>query len=397
MTLAPARPGVRLLISHALAATAMSMPWPALLAAVWADTGSDAWLGLAGASRMLPYVVLSAVAGILADRLPRVSVIRWSTAVRAVLLAGCGAVMAAGSTELAVVLAVCTVAAGTPAYPAAVARLPQLVGPQSRVRGGASRLTNLLVTAEVTAFVVGPAIGGLLIGLGHGLWSIWGAAACAAVAWPLLHRLDAGRPSVEPLVIVGGRLRTVLTSPGVPLAIAMVALANFVEAGASVALINLNAERWGVGDRGFGIATAAFGFGSLAAPLLACLVRLRGSLAITGTGFAIAGLAPAVTVAVAPLAAAGAAGTTVECVCTDVLQQSVPDHVRAFSLGLTDSIMVSAAMLGSMIAPVLASAIGARPVFMVFGAGVGLASTVVFRRARHQPSASTPVAMESRR
>lgn len=61
-------PAVRLLAGHALAATAMSMPWPVLLAEVWNRTGSDTWLGVAGAARLLPYVLLSAAAGMVADR-----------------------------------------------------------------------------------------------------------------------------------------------------------------------------------------------------------------------------------------------------------------------------------------------------------------------------------------
>ena len=60
--------GTRLVISHAMAATAMSMPWPALLAAVWSSTHSDLLLGVTGALRMLPYVALSAFSGMLADR-----------------------------------------------------------------------------------------------------------------------------------------------------------------------------------------------------------------------------------------------------------------------------------------------------------------------------------------
>ena len=40
---------------------------------------------------------------------------------------------------------------------------------------------------------------------------------------------------------------------------------------------------------------------------------------------------------------AGASGTVVECVGTEVLQRSLPDRVRAFSLGLADSVMVLAA------------------------------------------------------
>ena len=80
--------GTRLVISHAMAATAMSMPWPALLAAVWSSTHSDLLLGVTGALRMLPYVALSAFSGMLADRVRRSTVIRSSTALRVALLAG---------------------------------------------------------------------------------------------------------------------------------------------------------------------------------------------------------------------------------------------------------------------------------------------------------------------
>ena len=50
---------VRLLTGHALAATAMSMPWPWLLVLVWNDSHDRALLGLAASARMLPYVACS--------------------------------------------------------------------------------------------------------------------------------------------------------------------------------------------------------------------------------------------------------------------------------------------------------------------------------------------------
>ena len=359
-------PGVRVLISHAMCAIAVSMPWPALLAQVWTETGSDAWLGAAGAARMLPYVVLSAAAGVLADRVSRTRVLRWSTGIRAVLLAGCAAALTTDQLGVALVLAVLTVAVGTPAYPAAVAALPALM--RSAPSGQLRRITTLLVTAEVTGFVVGPALGGVLLGLGHGEWGLWAAAGLAALAWPWLLGLRAGRADEA----VGaeaqrGRLRTVLDSPGVRQAIAMVALVNLTESIASIALVNLSYQAWGSGDRGFGVATAALGFGSLAAPLLGLVIHLRGSLLVTGGGFAVAGLVPGVAAAVGPLAVAGAAGTVVECVSTEVLQRSVPDRVRAFSLGLADSVMVLAAMLGALIAPSLASLMGAPALFAATG------------------------------
>jgi hypothetical protein len=250
------------------------------------------------------------------------------------------------------------VAAGTPAYPAAVAALPQLPG------GGSRSLTGLLVTVEVSAFVVGPAVGGLLLGVADGVWSVAAGAALGVLAWPLLVGLDSGRPQPEDAVSGMGRLRTVLRSPGVPSAIMVVALVNFTEAAASVGLLSLSHDRWGAGDRGFGIGTAALGFGSLAAPLVALLVRLRGSLLLTAGGLAAAGAAPGVLLAAGPLAVSGAAGTTVECVVTDVLQQAVPDRVRAFSLGLTDAVMVLAAACGALLAPQLTSTIGPVPTFV---------------------------------
>ena len=38
----------RLITSHALAGTAVALPWPALLAAVWQTTDDPTLLGLAG-------------------------------------------------------------------------------------------------------------------------------------------------------------------------------------------------------------------------------------------------------------------------------------------------------------------------------------------------------------
>jgi len=260
---------------------------------------------------------------------------------------------------------VLTVSAGTPAYPAAVAALPALIGaaPGGRLR----RITTLLVTAEVTGFVVGPALGGVLLGVGHGDWGVWVAVGLAVSSWPWLVGLHAGRAHPEAPGQQRGRLRTVLDSPGVRLAIAMVALVNLTESVASIALLNLSYEAWGSGDRGFGVATAALGFGSLAAPLLGLLIRLRGSLLITGGGLFTAGLVPGAAAAVAPLALAGSAGTVVECVSTAVLQRSVPDRVRAFSLGLADTVMVLAAMLGALVAPWLAALIGAPALFATTG------------------------------
>ena len=52
-------PPARVVVAHALAAVAMSMPWPLLIDEVWRRTHDDTLLGVTGAARLLPYVALS--------------------------------------------------------------------------------------------------------------------------------------------------------------------------------------------------------------------------------------------------------------------------------------------------------------------------------------------------
>src|SRR4051794_28009351 len=143
----------------------MSLPWPLLLVLVWQraqgttqGTPHAALLvGLTGAARMLPYVLLSWATGALADRFRRDRLLRLTLAVRAALLLLVAAALVQDRLVLAVALASLAVAAGTPAYPALAAAMPSAAGPSRR------RATDLLVMIEVASFVVGPALGGLLL------------------------------------------------------------------------------------------------------------------------------------------------------------------------------------------------------------------------------------------
>jgi hypothetical protein len=95
------------------------------------------------------------------------------------------------------------------------------------------------------------------------------------------------------------------------------------------------------------------------------VLRMRGSLLVAGGGLALGGAVPGMVVGAGPLAVAGAAGTVVECVSTEVLQRSLPDRVRGFAFGLADAVMVGAAMLGALVAPWLASTLGPVALFLV--------------------------------
>ena len=91
------------LVSHALAAVAMSLPWPLLMLKVHEQFGDDWQLGFTGAARMLPYVALSWFIGGLADRWGRGRVVRASLVLRMGLLAITAAAISADDLALAIV------------------------------------------------------------------------------------------------------------------------------------------------------------------------------------------------------------------------------------------------------------------------------------------------------
>ncbi len=160
------RPAVRrLLTAYACAAIATGMPWPLLLVLVWDQYGAGPHgalvVGLVGAARMAPYVLLSWAVGSLGDHVARDRLVRTTMALRLLFLALAGVALTGDRIALGVVAASLAVAAGTPTYPAIAASLPGLAGARR------AQATDLLVTIEVSSWVVGPALGGLLLAESH--------------------------------------------------------------------------------------------------------------------------------------------------------------------------------------------------------------------------------------
>ena len=371
----------RLVAAHGLAAVAMAMPWPALLAATWGATGSELWLGVVGAARMAPYVLLSWLAGRLADRVPRLRLLRVVTGLRAGLLVACALLMARGDVVGAVVVATLVVAVGTPAYPALAAAMPRLAGART------DTVTSWLVTVEVSAFVVGPAIGGLLLGPVGAGGAVGLAAVTAVAASAVLSTVETGDDVQAGAERDSGHAAALFRMPGVVRSITAVAVVNAVEAAAALALLPMTVLVWAGGDTTFGVATAALGFGALATPLLHRLARgMRTAVVLTSAALVAVAVSPGVGLAVLPLALIGTAGTQVECEATAVIQRAVPDELRGFALGVADTAMVSAAMVGAAVAPWLAGALGPRVLFALLGVAtlaVLLTHRSVVRPAHH--------------
>ncbi len=303
---------------------------------------------------------------------------------RAALLTVVALAVAQDLLLVAVLAASGAVACGTPAYPALAAAVPGLAGDRRR------QATDLLVTIEVAAFVVGPAIGGLLLEVAPTPVLLPASAAMATLAaLPLLHGLVLRRPDATTRPSGSGSLLQVArTSEGVTRAILTVALLNAVLAATGLALLPLAADRWA---GGYGTAVAVLGFGALAAPLLSRLggpapARTRSGLLLLAAALAVLPLSPRLGWALPALALAGATAVQVEGAVTETLQDAVADRHRAGLLGLTDSVMVAAALAGSLLAPPLVSALGAPGLLALLVAGCLAAAVRPGRLSEPRPA-----------
>ena len=374
----------RLIGSHALAALGMSIPWPALLVLVERETSSALVVGLAAAARLAPYVALSWLSGRLADRRERAFIVRLSLVTRITALFGCAVALHFGSWTWALAAATAAIVAGTPAYPALAAGIPSLAG-QAR-----EQATRLLVTVEVASFVVGPAVGGLLldrlpiaaIALCSALTVAVGAVLFIGIALP--SPVSGELESVAEVACEPSSVAAVLrTNPAARQALWTVVALNVITSAIGLLLLDLTGDTWQTGASGFGLLTAALGAGGLAAPLLAPLAarltmpRTIGAISLAVIvvlgipGFANGGG----VVTIMALAAMGALAVEGESLATSVIQMSVAEDCRASVLGLADSAMIGAAMIASVVAPVAGSMFG--PV----GATVALAVFAVVAAA----------------
>jgi MFS family permease len=198
----------------------------ALLALVYARTGSSTWIALTTAARVLPIVVLGPIGGVLADRYDRPRLIMASDVARALLMVGLAAVAAAGlPLALAPLLAAAATAVGTVHPPCVAASTPRLVAADQLQRANGMR-----AAIGQAAVVVGPALGALVLALscpsvailGNALTFVVSAAAVAAIrsreAFRPAARSESDGASVLDEVRAGARALR-----GAPVAVRLVA------------------------------------------------------------------------------------------------------------------------------------------------------------------------------
>ncbi len=337
----------------------------ALLGYIYSATSSAGWVAAATIGRLLPYVLLGPVGGMIADRYDRRTVLLVGDVLRCLLMFALAAVVATeGPVALVIAITVLSSAAGTAERPAAMALLPRLVG-ESRL-GPANALLH---TVQDLGVVAGPAIGALLLAVAADSVAFLVNGLTFAASAVLISTMRRGAAPVRTragegaLAQLSGGVRAARLTPFVVPLFLVVAMAELTY-GAQTVLLVLYAERsLGLGAEGYGYLLAAAGVGGLLSATvngrLAASTRVSGIVVAAGALFCFTQVAYAGIDAVAPALVVtligGAGFVACEVVAETALARMVPSEVLGRVMGVFDALSVAAMVIGAVLASVLTS------------------------------------------
>jgi predicted MFS family arabinose efflux permease len=337
---------------------------------LYTQTHSAFLTGLLGAFELVPLVSMSLLGGAVADRTDRRRVLLFDQ----VGLVACAAILAAlvfaGSPPVPFLYVLGGLLAGFGAVQnvASAAIVPNLVAPE-RLRSALALNFGLY---QLT-LVVGPGMGGLLIGLlGLGAAYAIDAASCLAMVFALLamtpqhpHAVETERPPM--LASIGEGLRYVRGNQPLvgSFAIDLVAM-TFGMPRALFAVLAVSV--YGAGPEGAGLLYAAVSAGATVAALTTGWIeRVRRlgviviwAVVVWGAAIAAVGLVGSLWPAAALLAVAGAADS-VSAVCRSSINQMVtPDAMRGRMSSVFSLVVTSGPRLGDVEAGTVAGIVGPR-------------------------------------
>jgi MFS family permease len=368
----------------------------ALLVVVYRSGASPVVLGIVGAARIVPYILLSVPAGIAADRYDRRLILIGTDLARGIIMVALTALtLIDGSIVLVVALSLLAACFSAFFSPAIGSLIPTLVKDE-RELGPANAAWSSL---DNLAFIIGPAVGAVLIGLGSiplaFLLNAVSFFVVAAVLWRLPKEGSRRRPEAESAEAEAAPGFRETVRPAIrPLSgLGIINLVDgFVSGGLAVLTVVMAIEVLGAGDAGTGWLNAAIGLGGLIGALVAGPITLRRRLDVPlavggvtlGVGVILVGQSEVLLAAIAAMAVATAGMLVLEVVATTIFQREVPDAIRGRTIGAMDTVTVTAYALGAFLAPILAAVAGAVVVLLVFGIAMvaaTLVGTVVIGRS----------------
>jgi len=368
----------------------------AILVVVYADSNSPVLLGIVGAARILPYVLLSVPAGIVADRFDRRMVLLVTDLARGLLmLVLVAAVIVDAPTTVIVAVSILAACFSTFFGPAIASLLPMLV--DERDLGPAN---SAWATLDNVAFIIGPALAGILLASGGLEIAFLLNAVSFAVVAVVLWRLPVRRAAV-PIVDHADDATTPAAGTGWramvrPLAGPFIldSTTSIVGGGLGVLTVVIAVDVLQAGEAGTGYLNAATGVGGVIAGVLggALLARRLGVPLLLGGvagGIGLAWLAVAGDLLVAMLAmgVAVAGLLLLDVVNTTLIQRIVPDALRGRAMGVLQTTSAVLYSLGSLAMPIIASVVGVGPVLIGSAVitAVGVAGALLLTEVGAEP------------
>jgi MFS family permease len=352
---------------------------------VYVKTGSALLTGLLGAVELVPLMAMALLGGAVADRFDRRKLLLLDQGALVVIASALAACTFAGWTPVAALYVLAGLLAGFGAVQAVVrmAMIPGLAGPELL----RPALALNFALSQLT-MVVGPALGGVMIGvLGVGAAYTADALSCLAMVGaaaamrpqPPDHVED--RPGIRRSIVEGlgfvRRTRALAASFAADLSAMTFGMPRAV-----FPVLAVSVYHAGAAGTGLLYASVAAG-GTVTALASGWLGRARrlgrillAAVAVWGAAVALAGFAGSLLVAAALFALAGGADS-VSAVCRATITQSItPDRLRGRMSSVHSLVVTSGPRLGDVRAGAVAALAGVR--FSVVSGGLACIAAATF-------------------
>lgn len=355
---------------------------------VWAfDAGGLRLSTLVAVAQLVPAALLAPVIAAWSGRRnPQVALVAGYTA-QAVTFAAAGiALLARAHSVVVVCLAVLSAIAITMTRPVHNSVLPRI----SRTTGELTVGNAATGTAEGLAILLGPLSCAVLIGwVGTGgVLAVMGLACATCALLTLgLHLTDADDAPPMTSGTTERSAMAILRSPAARTLTSLVSVEQVLVGAMDILLVVIAIDLLSMDQSGPPLLNAAIGVGALvgAGTTLALTVGQRVAPALiagallTGAAFAMTSLATTAWLASALLVACGAGKVVFDVALRTLVQRALPEHLLTAVFGVLEAVTMGALALGSLLVPVLVSAVGIHGAIMAAGLLLPLAALLVSR------------------
>lgn len=383
-----------LLGSFAVSSTGDFLYDVALIVFIIEATDSPTWIAASVVVRMLAYVVLSPMAGVVADRYDRRRLLVSLDVVRAVLMAVLALIAwVDGSPVLAIAVMVASSAATAPSRPATVAATPLLVSEDDLAAANAAESIVFQL-----GFFVGPALGAGLVALAGPGPAFLANGVTFLLSALLLARVgdigggrravsDPGADDPEHLDPTDGGgiaegIHVIRRVPGLATLVGLMTMSVVVFGFEDVVHVLIAEDRLGMDPSAVGVLAAATAVGGLlAAPVTARLAAGRspglllvGAGVLSGVAVALLAITRTPALALVLLAVEGVGIIVFEVLSMTLLQRSCSEGVLGRVYGLVDAAGAAGQMAGSLSAPILLGALNLEAGLWIIGLAMAAVS-----------------------